>query len=180
MVDGLDLGFFDRIRLSMGRNTVRILLDVDGAIAPLGPLAEGSYLPFDGSGYATWRVRNRVLEWLDERRSDERVELVWSTTWQEYANSIFTEQGLEPIDWIRFDDTYQMPGDWYKKDGIGLYLDDAKDPIVIVDDELPERFLNLSNPRILCIKPDPQLGLTDGDLARIDRFVDDYRARRLL
>lgn len=180
MPENLGMGFLDRLRFGWGRNTVRILLDLDGAVAAEGKLPEGSFLPFSSSGYATWQVRNTVLEWLVEKRNDERVELVWSTTWQEYANSILEEIGTEPIEWIRFDDTYQRPDDWYKRDGLKLFLEEHMDPIVIVDDELPPAFLKQTNPRILCIKPDRLTGLTDDDLARIDRFIDDYRQRKLI
>jgi len=179
MAEDLDLGFFERIRFGLGRNTVRILLDLDGAVAAEGKLPEGSFLPFSGSGYATWQVRKRVLEWIAERRRDERVELIWSSTWQDYANSILREVGIEPIDWIRFDENYQMPGDWYKKDGIVEFLEDAPDPIVLIDDELPPAFLRLQNPRILAIKTDSLIGLTDEDLERIDKFVEDYRERKI-
>jgi len=179
MADDLDLSFFERLRFGLGKNTVRILMDLDGAVAPEGRLPEGSYKTFSGSGYANWRVRNEVLSWLDERRSDERVELIWSSTWQGYANSILEESGIDPIEWISFDETYQNPGDWYKRDGIRLFLEDAPDPIVLVDDELPPAFLRLQNPRILPIKTDSLRGLTDEDLKRIDSFIDDYRDRKI-
>lgn len=179
MTGDLGLGFFERLRFGLGKNTVRILLDLDGAVAAEGKLPEGSFLPFSGSGYATWTVRKSVLRWLTEKREDERVELIWSTTWQQYANSILEEIGLEPIEWIAFDDTYQRPQDWYKLDGLKLFLEDHQDPIVIVDDNLPPAFLELSNPRILCIQPDSLAGLTDDELACIDRFIEDYRDRRI-
>jgi len=179
MSSNLDLGFFDRMRFGWGKNTVRILLDLDGSVAAEGKLPEGSYLPFSGSGYATWQVRVRVLEWIAEKRQDERVELLWSTTWQQYANSILEESNIEPIEWLSFDDTYQNPGDWYKRDGIRLFLEDAPDPIVIVDDELPPALLALDNPRILAIKPNSLSGLTDAELERIDSFVEDYRNRKI-
>ena len=179
MPEDLGMGFFDRLRFGMGRNTVRILLDLDGAVAAEGLLPEGSFQAFSGSGYATWRVRNRVLEWLKDRSEDERVELVWSTTWQQYANSILEEIGIEPIEWIAFDETYQRPDDWYKRDGLKLFLEEHKDPIVIVDDELPPAFLQVDSPRLLPIKPSSLTGLSDEDLDRIDQFIEDYRDRKL-
>ena len=179
MPESLGMGFFDRLRFSWGKNTVRILLDLDGAVAAEGLLRDGGYRSFSGSGYATWRVRNEVLDWIAQKSSDERVELVWSTTWQQYANTILEEMGIEPIEWISFDETYQRPEDWYKRDGLKLFLEDHKDPIVIVDDELPPAFLKVNNPRLLCIKTNPLIGLTDEDLERIDRLVEDYRSGRL-
>lgn len=179
MPEDLGMSFFDRLRFGWGRNTVRILLDLDGSIVPEGQLEDGSYQIFDGNGYATWRVRNSVLEWLKDKREDERVELVWSSTWQSYANRILEDIGLEPIEWIPFDETYQTPGDWYKKDGLKLFLQEHSDPIVIVDDELPARFLKLNNPRILAIKPDSLAGISDGEIAQIEEFNEAYRQRRL-
>jgi len=179
MADDLQMSFFERIRFGWGKNTVRILLDLDGAVAAEGSLPEGSYRSFSGSGYATWRVRNSVLEWIAEKQQDERVELVWSTTWQQYANSILEEVGLEPIEWISFDETYQRPQDWYKEDGLRLFIEENSDPIVLIDDELSSELLNHSNSRILSLKPNPLTGLTDDELARIDRFVEDYRERRI-
>jgi len=179
MADNLDLSFFERLRFGLGKNTVRILMDLDGAVAPEGRLSDGSYRTFSGSGYASWRIRNEVIQWLEERREDERVELIWSTTWQGYANSILEELSMEPIEWLSFDETYQNPGDWYKRDGLQLFLEDAPDPIVLIDDELPPAFFLLRNPRILPIKTDSLLGLTDEDLERINRFIDDYRDRKI-
>lgn len=179
MADDLGMSFFERIRFGWGRNTVRILLDLDGVVAAEGALPEGSYTSFSGSGYATWRIRNTVLQWLAEKQQDERVELVWSTTWQQYANSIFEEIGLEPLEWISFDETYQRPDDWYKEDGLRLFIEENSDPIVLVDDELPDELLNHSNTRILSLKPRSLTGLTDEDLNRIDSFIDDYRARKI-
>lgn len=179
MPEDLGMSFFDRLRFGWGRNTVRILLDLDGAVAAQGRLEDGTFQAFSGSGWATWTVRNRVLEWLKEKSADERVELVWSSTWQQYANSILEEIGIEPIEWIAFDETYQRPDDWYKRDGLKLFLEEHKDPIVIVDDELPPTFLKLDVPRILCIKPNSLAGLSDQELNRIDSFIEDYRAGRL-
>lgn len=179
MSEDLGMGFFDRLRFGWGKNTVRILLDVDGAVAAEGRLPDGSFQAFSGSGYATWTVRNRVLEWLKDRSEDDRVELVWSSTWQQYANSILEEIGLESIEWIAFDETYQRPEDWYKRDGLKLFLEEHPDPIVIVDDELPPAFLKIDSPRLLCIKPNSLTGITDEELDRIDNFIDDYRDRKL-
>ena len=175
----LEMGFLERLRFGWGRNTVRILLDVDGVIAPEGQLEDGDYRVFRKSGWATWRIRNEVLQWLIASREDSRVELVWSTTWQKYANSIFEELDLEPIEWLPFDETYQMPGQWYKREGIRRFLEDSPDPIVIVDDEIPPAFLSISNPRLLCVKPDRLTGLTGEELARIEEFIADYRAGNL-
>jgi len=179
MADDLGMSFFERLRFGWGKNTVRILLDLDGAVAAEGPLPEGSYRSFSGSGYATWRIRNAVLQWLAEKQQDERVELVWSTTWQQYANSIFEELGLDSIEWISFDETYQRPDDWYKEDGLRLFIDENSDPIVLVDDKLPEVLLDHSNSRILSLRPNSLTGLTDEDLSRIDSFIEDYRERKL-
>lgn len=175
MTEVLDLSALDRFRNRFSPNRkVRILLDLDGAIAAEGALPEGSFTPFSSSGYATWQIRYSVLSWLVDRRDDSRVELVWSTTWQQYANSILEELGLEPIEWIRFDETYQSPGDWYKKDGLRLFLQDTRAPVAILDDELPLGLLE-SDPRALLIRPNSVTGVTDEQLAQIDSFIEDVR-----
>lgn len=179
MADDLEMSFLERLRFGLGRNTVRVLLDLDGSIAAEGELPEGSYMSFSGSGYAIWRIRKRVLDWLLEKQLDERVELVWSTTWQQYANSILEEIGGEDLNWISFDETYQRPDDWYKGDGLKIFMESNSDPIVLVDDELPAELLATDNPRILALKTNSLTGITDEELAQIDGFIEDYRARKI-
>lgn len=176
----LQMNLLQKFRFGLGRNTVRILLDLDGVIAPTGIIREGKYNSFDGDGYATWQVRNNVIEWMQNKQADNKVELVWSSTWQYYANSILEKSEMEPIAWIEFDKTYQTPGDWYKGDGLKMYMEGNADPIVIVDDELPQSFMDMRNPRVLCIKPEPNAGISDEELARIDKFIEDYRKRKIV
>lgn len=174
-----NMNLLQRLIFKLGKAKVKILLDLEGSIAPSGVIEEGRYRTFNSREYATWHVRNNVIEWLRAKRDDTRVELIWSSTWQEYANSILEESGIEPIEWVDFASTYQMPDDWYKKDGLKLLMQGKINPMVIVDNELPEHFLSMNNPRILCIKPESNAGISDLDLQRIDDFIERYRTRKI-
>lgn len=173
------INFLQRLIFKLGKTKVKILLDLEGSIAPYGLIKEGRYRSFNSREYATWHVRNNVIEWLRAKRQDKRVELIWSSTWQEYANSILEDSGIEPIEWVDFSSTYQMPDDWYKKDGLKLFMQGKIGPMVIVDNELPERFLTMNNPRILCIKPESNAGISDLELQKIDDFINRYRTRKI-
>lgn len=170
---------FARWLMTLGRNKVTVLLDLQGSLTFQGEAKE-PYKSFRSNGYANWLIRDKVVEWLKERREDPQVELYWSSTWQEFANSIFVELGLPSIEAIDFDDTYPREGSWLKEDGITLFLQDCKNPVVIIDNELPESFLEIDNSRLLFIKPNSATGITDEELERIDQFVEDYRERKLL
>lgn len=175
----LAMNLFERLRYSLGKNTVRILMDVDGAISANGRMPDGSSRVFGSSGWAKWQLRHEVIDWLSTKADDDRVELIWSSTWEEYANSILEELDLDPIDFIKFSDTFQSVNAWYKIDGLSLFLEDCKDPVVIIDDEIPDSLMKLSNPRVLLVKTDSLRGISDEQLAKIDKFIEDYRQRKL-
>ena len=179
MSNVLALNLFERLKLSLGKNKVRILMDLDGAVSANGKLPDDTFRTFDSSGWATWQVRDSVLDWLTSKLDDSQVELIWSSTWEEYANSILSELGRNPIEFIKFSDTFQSVGAWYKTDGMNLFLEDCKDPVVIIDDELPDSIIQLKNPRVLLVKPNSATGISDVELNRIDQFISDYHGRKL-
>jgi len=176
MVD-IDLNFFQRLLYNRGRNTVRILLDLDGTIVPEGRMDEDDYQVFRSNGFEHWRIRNEVVDFLRDYGDDSRVELIWATTWEEYANTIFDELGLEDREFLRFDSTYNAPQQWFKEDRIVEFLEEVGDPVVIVDDELSDRILAIDNPRLLAIRTDSLFGLTEDNIAQIESFLESYRTR---
>lgn len=162
-----------------------LLLDIDGVLNPWA--AESC-----PSGYAEhrfragrwWRRRNRQA-WLCPahgaklRDLAERtgIELVWATSWAHEANTMVgAALGLPALPVIEFAGPHADTGPDWKYRAVARFAYGR--PLAWLDDDFDLRaaakasFLARRDMPTLLVPIDPAVGVIDGDLARVERWVN--------
>lgn len=180
---------------------VVVALDVDGVLnafklsprrqehkiyVPPEAVPRSPYVQRDvpGGGITlTIRIDPSDGEWVTSLR--QRAEVVWATTWEDAANVVLAPLlGTEPLavgarsveEQPRFGELrYGDSTSWKQRVLSRRY---RHHPIVFVDDRASHHGRDLA-PRApsLIVSPDPDVGLTGREKARIERFVDTWAER---
>ena len=147
-----------------------LLLDVGGVLSPYGMTPPADFSEREIGGF--WVV------WTDRHtprmaRLSERFELVWATTWEQYANqALAPELGLGKLPVIRFTRGKTATR---KLDTIREWVGDR--PAAWIDDDLYEDAFSWAADRdreipTLLVKATPSIGLTDEHVEELLTFAD--------
>lgn len=148
------------------------LLDIDGVVNMLGGAKPGDNQDIAATQgmffNITWRssVTNFINKVINEGRADVRL----CSTWVSDAKTMTDLLGLPELPLAFAADTDRY---WVRPEKLNAakILREAGIPFVWTDDEaIPRGFGGDRN--TLLIEPDPWNGLTEGDLAIIDHFLD--------
>ena len=165
-----------------------LFLDVDGALIPFG--ASRQQLP---DGYPTFEALHAVpgldapplLTRVDPafglRLAELPCQLVWATTWMADANECLAPWlGLPPlpvVDWPEADGEEAGGVHWKTPDLVEWA---AGRPFAWVDDEIGDAdraWVEAHHPgSALLHRVDPRRGVTDDDVATLDRWLRRHRA----
>lgn len=165
----------DPARTPRPGSTVSFLLDVDGVVNVFAVPDEGTFrietLSVAG-GWFNVTVGTHVIEAVRRWAADPRMDVRWCTTWHDHANDeLAPAVGMPrlPVAPGRRDDGY-----WKLHHAMRLVA--AGRPLVWCDDTWAAHPMTAASlppapAGVLLIQPDPFVGLTVADIARIDEFV---------
>ena len=145
-----------------------ILLDIDGVLNFLGKTDDEHFTVIKNDVWATWTIRDEVLDWLKNLSKNELVEIVWLSTWQHDGNVINDTLQIEHF--LVTDDLVPSR----KVSCKGIKLDQIMQlkqqcsnyKIIAIDDELDYSSADLH------IQPDGGKGLTVDEMNEIDRYIE--------
>src|SRR4051812_8368919 len=125
-----------------------LLLDIDGVLSPLGKIDTDECI-IQGNGWTTWYIPYDTVALL--HRLKDKVTFVCSSTWERDAASLFRTIFIPVEDYVIFPPT--MPEEWSKGRGYQDYIADAPQPLVILDDEFTEDFIEAfaEDGRVVCV-----------------------------
>lgn len=146
-----------------------LLIDVDGVLNPFGSvLVPDGFSRHELMGYEVW-LSSRHGSWLNRLAS--WFDLVWATTWEHHAPRLIAPPlGLpEDLPVIEFDrdSGYQT----WKLPAVADFVGDR--PAAWIDDDLWSDAFTWAESRsvpTLLIRTTPSLGMTEQDVARLERF----------
>ena len=147
-----------------------LLLDVGGVLSPYGMSPPPDFEEREVGGF--WVV------WTDAHaprlaRLAEVFELVWATTWEQYANqALCPELGLDPLPVIKF---VRGKTQTRKLDSVKAYVGDR--PAAWIDDDLYEDAFSWAAKRdeeipTLLVKATPFIGLTEDHVEQLLNFAE--------
>ena len=145
-----------------------ILLDIDGVLNFLGKTDDENFTVIKNDVWATWTIRNEVLDWLKNLSKNEMVEIIWLSTWQHDGNII--NDALQIEHFLVTDDLVPSK----KVSCKGIKLDQIMQlkqqcstyKIIAIDDELEYSSTDLH------IQPDGGKGLIVDEMNAIDRYIN--------
>jgi hypothetical protein len=149
------------------------LLDIDGVVNKLGRPNPGDNTGIAGTsdgGLYNINWSSSVVDFINKTIDSGRAEVRLCSTWVSDAKTITDLLGLPelPLAFPADTNRYQVRA---AKLEAAVDLLDAEAPFVWTDDEaIPFHFRGSDT--TLLIDPDPYKGLTEGDLAVIDHFLD--------
>ncbi len=146
-----------------------LLLDVGGVLSPYGMTPPADYEEREIGGF--WVV------WTDAhvprlQRLAEAFEIVWATTWEQYANdALCPALGLEPLPVIRF---ARGQTQTRKLDSIKEWIGNR--PTAWIDDDLYEDAHSWASTRnetvpTLLVQATPSIGLTNAHVDELLAFA---------
>ncbi len=147
-----------------------LLLDVGGVLSPYGMPAPPDFSEREIGGF--WVV------WTDAHaprlsRLAERFDLVWATTWEQYANqALCPALGLDPLPVITF---VRGQTETRKLDTIKTWVGDR--PTAWIDDDLHADAYNWAKIRnetipTLLVQTTPSIGFTEDHVDELIEFAD--------
>lgn len=157
-----------------------LFLDVDGVLVPYGTgAAPDSATVLLGGPEADEELLSRINPALGPKLLSLGCELVWATGWEDDANEVISPRvGLPqlPVLAWNFDSLEPGPAGLHWKTR-GLVAWASGRPFVWVDDEISNvdrDWVALDHPgHALLHRVDSRTGLTEDDLAVIERWLDD-------
>ncbi|MEM9204010.1 MAG: HAD domain-containing protein [Actinomycetota bacterium] len=150
-----------------------LFLDIDGVFNPLGVSSPPGFRTDYVDGFEV-AISEAHATWLASLRG--RAQLVWATTWEYSANrSMGPALGLPQLPVLEFNEGRE--GDTWKLPAVREWVGDR--PMVWVDDELYSdafAWAEARPSRTLLVRPSAYAGLSSGEIAAIDRFLDEARS----
>lgn len=153
-----------------------VFLDVDGVLSPMVT---------ESRAWDDWqRVEGIPFHLVLSREMAQRIsaldaEVIWLTTWEHDANAVVAQElGWEPNDVL---DRHDPQEGWWKLEAIRERIESDPRPFVWIDDELEPRkhevepWLRELDVPSLALSPRPEVGLTEGELERVETFVEEHR-----
>lgn len=145
-----------------------VLLDIDGVLNFLGKTDDDHFTVIKNDVWATWTIRDEVLDWLKNLSKNELVEVLWLSTWQNDGNVI--NDALQINQFLTTDDVVPST----KVSVKGIKLDQiwqlkqqcTTTKIIAIEDELDYSSADLH------IQPDSGKGLTVDEMNAIDRYIE--------
>ena len=145
-----------------------ILLDIDGVLNFLGKTDDENFTVIKNDVWATWTIKDEVLNWLKNLSKNELVEIFWLSTWQHDGNII--NDALQIEHFLVTDDLVPSK----KVSCKGIKLDQIMQlkqqcstyKIIAIDDELEYSSADLH------IQPDGGKGLIVDEMNAIDRYIN--------
>jgi hypothetical protein len=151
------------------------MLDVDGVINSFHHQQQFKKVMVPADGYE-WPIRYNPV--LIERivAISDRVDIVWNTTWCEYAPlELAPRLGLPDFPYSPdCDDEKELHSaglGWWKHNRVLAAVAEGL-KVVWTDDDIPNELI-VNNEDILTIRPNPLTGLTLREMDTIERFVDE-------
>jgi len=147
-------------------------LDVDGVLSPYGVGDEWAAETLYAHGRGDWSMpyRREVVEAVARIHRGGRAEVRWLTSWDAEMLSDWERLGL------RFEVERRPAGGrrrWGKANAVEQWM--VRHPgrrVVWTDDDLtPARLRGFDRARMLTLAPDPSVGLTVADVARIEAWL---------
>lgn len=147
-----------------------ILLDIDGAIAPIYSLDNDDYVEI-ATDYTSWQIP--FVNIYNIERIIKTDKIVWSSAWEEQSNLINRLLEIPDFEYIEFLENYD---EWFKERAIEKFIEQRKiaSKIVWIDDEIPERIIEkyTDEENILVIVPDGKIGITFEEWKTINDFLE--------
>lgn len=151
---------------------VTIYLDIDGVLNPFDyPPAELPWPDYKEHVVYAGGTRFHLLlsQMMATALTELDAEIVWTTTWQEDAETVGREIGIEGRDYLELGRTWKL----------GAIMNDLHDnpgPYVWIDDDEVDAYSKDDLSRVhdfpqLAIRPYPNVGLTPGDIESIQEFI---------
>jgi HAD domain in Swiss Army Knife RNA repair proteins len=147
-----------------------LLIDADGVLNPY----EAGRMP---AGYAEYGLLG-VRVWLNPDhgawllRLTDRFDLVWATTWEEFANDLIAPRiGISPLPMIAFPG--ERVGSTWKLPAVSEYVGDR--PFAWLEDDLYDDVYAWAEARTqptLLVKTDPAVGLIEDHIRQCETFAD--------
>ena len=163
-----------------------VFLDVDGC---LNADPSSRYVTVKVGPYPV-HYRPRVIEWLNDLRSNWGAELVWATTWalpggDRDLAELQDALGLRPrTPLFAPGSRYAWQRDWWKVRTIAAFLEaNPGRPWVWLDDDIDDnvgRWLTATYAAGLTIRTDPRVGISDEDMARVDEHIQRAETAEIL
>lgn len=145
-----------------------ILLDIDGVLNFLGKADDENFTVIKNDVWATWTIKDEILDWLKNLSKNKSVEIIWLSTWQNEGNVINDTLRIEHF--LATDDLVPSK----KVSSKGIKLDQILQlkqqcpttKIIAIDDELEYSSADLH------IQPDSGKGLAVEEMNAIDRYIN--------
>ncbi|MGH1505857.1 MAG: HAD domain-containing protein [Acidimicrobiales bacterium] len=150
-----------------------LLLDVEGVLFPTGPTTPAGFTEVRHGRFDV-RYSRRHSVWLRELASS--YELTWATTWEHWANEVFSPLlRIPPLEVITFRGHTgpTVPATRKLPDVIDAVGDRA---VAWIDDNLfadAEAWASGRGAPTLLVRTDPAVGMTEHDVDRLREFVAD-------
>lgn len=145
-----------------------ILLDIDGVLNFLGKTDDENFTVIKNDVWATWTIKNEVLDWLKNLSKNELVEIIWLSTWQHDGNVINDTLQIEHF--LVTDDIIPSKKVSCKEIKLDQILQLKQQcpayKIIAIDDELEYSLADLH------IQPDSGKGLTVEEMNAINRYIN--------
>ena len=147
-----------------------VLLDIDGAIAPIYSLDNDDYVEI-ANDYTNWQIP--FVNIYNIKRIIKTDKIIWSSAWEEQSNLINRFLEIPDFEYIKFLENYD---EWFKERAIEKFIQQMKiaSKIVWIDDEIPERIIEkyTNEESILVIVPDGEIGITFEEWKTINDFLE--------
>lgn len=169
---------------SPGRRGVKrtLYLDVDGVICPFGPTgptAWGSAWRRTDAGRLPVAFAAELVAGLNTLARTPGLRCVWLTSWEELAPQYLCPAvGLDGTRWpfLASEGTAGGAG-WWKLSALQEDVEETRpDAVAWIDDQLAfegeaQKWARFLGRRILTVSPDPRLGISPTELARVAGFL---------
>nr|WP_310205659.1 HAD domain-containing protein [Paenarthrobacter nitroguajacolicus] len=161
---------------------VSIYLDVDGVVNPFSPVGTtdwGGEWTIADAGILEVAYAPELVAGLNDLADHPAARFVWLTTWERLAPEYLCPAiGLKGQDWpVLSSQGWDQAPEWWKL--VALQKDQAtagSQRIVWLDDQLSQEsdarsWAEYQRDRVLCISPDPRMGLSRRDLAAVRAYL---------
>lgn len=154
--------------LQMTNQKFIVLLDIDGVLNFLGKTDDENFTVIKNDVWATWTIKDEVLDWLKKLSKNKAVEVLWLSTWQNDGNVI--NDALQIEHFLTTDEVVlskkvsskgiKLDQIWQLKQQCPIYK------LIAIDDELEYSSADLH------IQPDSEKGLTVEEMNTINRYIN--------